>query len=347
MTGDINNQWFEPTSVTPAELRTVEVRFTSVIEEDGEDQYKPIDLNNENVTMAYRYLRGAGADVPALDAMTSTSNPYDWSKYIINTSGPGIYVYQERVPIALSAWDIESDPPRRLSIGFLENNQPGGLVNGAYGPAYYNTASNIAGGGPREWLFIFDDEYDADTDNSLFTDHGLLPLNDAESGIRPEGLPIMYIVFANRRVETRFPQDGDTFYLAANHVNTVDDVFSFTVPGTSSDEALLKADLDKVNVFPNPYYGLNAMETSRYGHFVTFSHLPQKATIRIFDVAGNMVRTLVKDSSDQFFTWNLDNDNNLPVASGLYVAHVDMPEAGVEKVLKLAIVQEQQFLESY
>ena len=54
MTGDINNQWFEPTSVTPAELRTVEVRFTSVIEEDGEDQYKPIDLNNENVTMAYR-----------------------------------------------------------------------------------------------------------------------------------------------------------------------------------------------------------------------------------------------------------------------------------------------------
>ena len=60
-----------------------------------------------------------------------------------------------------------------------------------------------------------------------------------------------------------------------------------------------------------------------------------------------MVRTLMKDSADQFFTWNLDNDNNLPVASGLYIAHVDMPDAGVEKVLKIAIVQEQQFLESY
>jgi hypothetical protein len=160
-------------------------------------------------------------------------------------------------------------------------------------------------------------------------------------------LPIMYIVFANRRVETRFPQDGDTFYLAANHVNTADDVFSFTVPGTTSDDALLKADLEKVNVFPNPYYGLNSMETSRYEHFVTFSHLPQKATIRIFDVAGNMVRTIEKDSADQFLTWNLSNDNNLPVASGLYIAHVEMPESGVEKVLKLAIVQEQQFLESY
>jgi hypothetical protein len=342
MTGDINHQWFEPTTVSPADLRTVEVRFTSVNEEDGEDQYKPIDPNNENVSMAYRYLRGAGADVPALDAMTTTSNPYDWSKYIVNNAGPGIYVYQDRVPIALSAWDIESDPPRRLSVGFLENNQPGGLVNGAYGPAWYGTASNIAGGGPREWLFIFDDNYDANGNNPLLTDHGLLSVND---GGPP--LPVMYIVFANRRIADRFPQDGDTFYLAANHVNTADDVFSFTVPGTTSDDALLKADLEKVNVFPNPYYGLNSMETSRYEHFVTFSHLPQKATIRIFDVAGNMVRTLEKDNADQFFTWNLSNDNNLPVASGLYIAHVDMPDAGMKKVLKLAIVQEQQFLESY
>ena len=34
------------------------------------------------------------------------------------------------------------------------------MVNGAYGPAWYGTASNLAGSGPREWLFIFDDEYD-------------------------------------------------------------------------------------------------------------------------------------------------------------------------------------------
>ena len=108
-----------------------------------------------------------------------------------------------------------------------------------------------------------------------------------------------------------------------------------------------KKDLEKINIFPNPYYGLNEMETSRYGHFVTFSHLPNRATIRIFDVAGQMVRTLEKDDSDQFFQWNLSNDNGLPVASGLYVVHIDMPQAKAKKVLKLAIVQEQQFLESY
>ena len=344
ITGDVNHQWFEPTSVTPAQLRTVEIRFTNVVEEEGEMQYHPVDLNNPNVTYAYRYLRGASGDVPATADMTTTANPYDWSKYIINADGPGIYVYQERSPICLSAWDIESDPPRRLAIGFLENNQPGGLVNGAYGPAWYQKSSNLAGSGPREWLFIFDADYtEPGDDDPALTDFGLLPLNDGAT----DPLPIMYIVFANRRQETRFPMDGDTFVLAANHVNTANDVFTFEVAGTSTDEALLKEDLKKINVFPNPYYGLNEMETSRYEHFVTFSHLPAKATIRIFDVAGHMVRKLKKNDPDQFFTWNLDNDNGLPVSSGLYIAHIEMPEVKMEKMLKLAIVQEQQFLESY
>ena len=344
MTGDIGNQWFEPSSVTPAQLRTVELRFASVVEEEGETQYHPVDLNNPNVSYAYRYVRGAGGDVPALADMTTTGNPYDWSKYIVKNEGPGIYVYQERSPICLSAWDIESDPPRRLALGFLENNAPGGLVNGAYGPAFYQASSNLASSGPREWLYIFDADYtEPGDDNSALTDFGLLPLNDGAT----DPLPIMYIVFANRRGETRFPMDGDTFVLAANHVNTASDVFDFTVSGTTTDEALLKKDLEKINIFPNPYYGLNEMETSRYGHFVTFSHLPNRATIRIFDVAGQMVRTLEKDDSDQFFQWDLSNDNGLPVASGLYVAHIDMPQAKAKKVLKLAIVQEQQFLESY
>ena len=222
MTGDPNNQWFNETTLTPADLKTVELRFTSVHEEDGEDQYKPLGINNENVSYAYRYLRGAGGDVPALGDLTSTTNPYDWSKYIINAEGDG-YAFQERVPVCLSAWDMESDPPRRLEIGFLENNHPGGLVNGAYGPAWYNVADNIAGDGPREWLFIFDLDY---TDPNQGNSDILL-----NSGLYTEPLPHMWIIMANRRREDRFPQDGDSFLLIANRVNTAADEFTFTVPG--------------------------------------------------------------------------------------------------------------------
>lgn len=42
-----------------------------------------------------------------------------------------------------------------------------------------------------------------------------------------------------------------------------------------------------------------------------------------------------------------DLDNGLPVASGLYIAHVEMPDVGATKTLKLAVVAEEQFLENY
>ena len=56
--------------------------------------------------------------------------------------------------------------------------------------------------------------------------------------------------------------------------------------------------------------------------------------------------TLEADGTQQFLEWDLQNHNGLPVASGLYIAHVSLPR-GKEKILKLAIVTEQQFLESY
>jgi len=342
ITGDPNNQWFEATTLSPADLRTVEVRFTAVNEEPGENQYKPLDVSNEDVSYAYRYLRGASADPPPVGEHTwlPADAQYDWSKYIINTEGDG-YVFQDRVPICLSAWDIESDPPRRLEVGFLENNQPGGHVNGAYGPAWYNTQDNVAGGGTREWLFIFGLDY---TDPNAGEASSDLLMN---SGLYTEPLPHMWIVFADRRIDDFFPQEDATFTLIANHVNTPADEFTFSVPGTESSDELAKEDAELINIFPNPYYGVNTAETSPYSHFVTFSHLPPKATIRIYDLSGSMVRKIEKDDPDQFLRWDLTNSNELPVASGLYIAHIDLPDLKKEKVLKFAIVQEQQFLQNY
>jgi hypothetical protein len=168
-----------------------------------------------------------------------------------------------------------------------------------------------------------------------------------KANVAGDPLPIMWIVFAARRREAGFPKDGDSFLLVANHVNTKNDVFAFTVPGAVASDSLMKADLKKVNVFPNPYYGINEAETSRYTHFVTFSHLPKKAKIRIFDLAGTLVRTIEKDSAEQFLQWDLNNEEELPVASGMYIAHIEMPDAKQEKILKIAVIQEQQFLENY
>ena len=116
-------------------------------------------------------------------------------------------------------------------------------------------------------------------------------------------------------------------------------------PSYSNAEAV--NDVNKINVFPNPYYGFNSRELTRSQKYVTFSHLPAQATIRIFDLAGKQVRVINKNDPGQFINWDLNNQNSYPVASGVYVVYIDMPGIGATKILKLAVVQEQQILNVY
>lgn len=125
------------------------------------------------------------------------------------------------------------------------------------------------------------------------------------------------------------------------------DKYLFNTAGSSFSNELAKTQVDQINVFPNPYYGVNTEELNKYNKFVTFSHLPEKATIRIFNLAGVHVRTLNKDDIDQFLRWDLANSAGLPVASGLYLAYIDLPDLGETKILKIAVIQEQQILDRF
>jgi flagellar hook assembly protein FlgD len=78
---------------------------------------------------------------------------------------------------------------------------------------------------------------------------------------------------------------------------------------------------------------------------VTFNHLPPRALFKVYTVDGTLVRSFEKNDGLQTTTWDLQNDNGLPVASGMYIIHIDMPELGVEKVLKLGVVSEAQYLD--
>lgn len=135
-------------------------------------------------------------------------------------------------------------------------------------------------------------------------------------------------------------------FLMNGSVN-IGDIKSFTVNALqTNNKSAAETAVSKVNVFPNPYYGVNTSELSSDIRFITFNHLPKKATIRIFNLAGTLVTTLEKNDASQFLTWNLLNHRNLPVASGIYLAHIDMGDLGV-KILKVAIIMEQQFLQNY
>jgi hypothetical protein len=87
-------------------------------------------------------------------------------------------------------------------------------------------------------------------------------------------------------------------------------------------------DLEMIRVIPNPYRSSADWE---YGgqRRVVFIGLPATATIRIYTVAGALVRTLRHDNpeSDQE-SWDLKNSDGDEVAAGLYLWDVDAGEIG-------------------
>ncbi|MFO0356029.1 MAG: hypothetical protein ACK50A_03675 [Sphingobacteriaceae bacterium] len=130
------------------------------------------------------------------------------------------------------------------------------------------------------------------------------------------------------------------------------------------DEEVAKNSLDLIKVVPNPYYGNSSYETNRTDTRVRITNLPNKCTIKIFSLNGTLVRTIKRDVSDleseytrpaygdggttasastgndinkskrvPYVDWDLKNQSNIAVASGLYIFHVDVPGVG-EKIIK-------------
>ena len=317
--GKAFNNWFGNSTVTDADLKTVKLTLATV------DVNGNFDVNDPNVSYGYRYLRRANQ--PPAEPQ--------FAPFIVNP-GEG-YAYQDFTKgVPLTAWNMETDPPTRLAVGVFENNVVGGFVDGKYWPGSSNTTDNTVS---REFLFVFGTPYSITPEPNLQID----ALNNE--------LPIMWWVAVNRRGDAVFSPGAsgdDEFLIIANHISTSADEFTFSTKASTFNSSLAKEDVGKINVFPNPYYGFQYRETAPNNKYVTFSHLPDNAIIRIFDISGVLVKTINHVStSGQFDTWNLQNDSNLPVASGIYIVYVDMPDLGTTKVLKLAVIQEQQILKVY
>jgi len=155
------------------------------------------------------------------------------------------------------------------------------------------------------------------------------------------------IRFVSESNNGAYPDNGTIVRFTPAKSVQIGQVNSFSIGSYKTNVvAAAKAEVNKVNVFPNPYYAVNNSERRREARYVTFSHLPEKATIRIFNLAGTLVTTLEKNSTQQFLEWDLTNHKGLPVASGIYLVHIDMGDLGV-KILKSAIIMEQQFLDNF
>ncbi len=130
-------------------------------------------------------------------------------------------------------------------------------------------------------------------------------------------------------VPPTMPAPGTVIQFSTTKPNTPEDVFKIDTRGASFSGGHARQDLKLIRAVPNPYYAHSAYEFNRYRHVLKFTRLPEACTVRIFNIAGDLVRTLVKEPGPgSFLEWNLLTDRALPVGSGVYIYHVEAPGIG-------------------
>ncbi len=140
------------------------------------------------------------------------------------------------------------------------------------------------------------------------------------------------------------PTDGDVWTLYCSGDIVPGDGNAFTI--TSAAFSFGARKLDHIKVVPNPYIVRNPWEVSSdYGE-LRFTNLPDECEIRIYTLAGNLIKTLehkveaTASSAIQGGTekWDILTDNNQRPASGIYIYHIETPD-GDTKTGKFALIR--------
>jgi hypothetical protein len=123
------------------------------------------------------------------------------------------------------------------------------------------------------------------------------------------------------------------------------------VTATDLTEEQIPDALAKINVVPNPYLAYSEYETSSFDNVVKITNLPAKCTVTIYSLDGRFIRQYTRNEVGKpnspprteppvavnqivpDLEWNLKNTAGIPVASGIYLIHVEAPDLG-ERVIK-------------
>lgn len=266
----------------------------------------------------------------------------------LSANGP----YQDRRRVPLRAYKMRPKPDgtfnyEEVNVLFTERNEQRALgfnVNGMWEPS-------SAPHGGQELLYIMNSPYREEdtlryvvgTANNqpryIITQSNQLDIAYV-LWIRQQGTPSGAGALSVQQGASYRP--GDTLFIYPNYRLTPQTEYVIqTEAPRFNDRRAGEEQLAKINVFPNPYLGSSGRERFLRQTFVTFSNLPQKCKIRIFTLNGDLVRVIDRDNPNSpYEDWNLRNSANIPVASGMYLVHVET-EFG-NKILKLGVIMRQE-----
>ncbi len=169
----------------------------------------------------------------------------------------------------------------------------------------------------------------------------LTDLGSGDTGLIPNDVTV------HLRVDNPYAKTDETF------TNGGYPEYRFSLNGVESDENTTQEQfdeqLDMINVVPNPYYGYSSYEISQFTNTVKITNLPAKCVVTIYTLDGQFIRQYRRDEVElskdltnpgvlntqvnPAIEWDLKNRSGIPVASGVYLIHIDAGELG-ERIVK-------------
>ena len=172
-----------------------------------------------------------------------------------------------------------------------------------------------------------------------------VPMLSYADGLIPEDVRVKMRTNNSYQVETGDKRTG-------TGVNNYHPQYRFSIDGLEADgltEEGVESALDEILVVPNPYYGFSEYETSQFTNTIRVTNLPAKAVVTIYTLEGKFIRQYQRDEVgmtpegnnrgirkaqiNPALEWDLRNSKGIPVASGVYLIHIQAEGLG-ERTIK-------------
>ncbi len=143
------------------------------------------------------------------------------------------------------------------------------------------------------------------------------------------------------------PKSGDKISIKLRVPFSSNDRFTFKTKSHRVNNQLAKEQFkNEPYVVPNPYVGAASFEPQRYAvsgrgeRKIEFRNLPINCTIRIYTINGELIKELQHNGNltEGYIAWDLRTKDNLEVAPGLYIYHVESEDVG-SYIGKFAIIK--------
>jgi hypothetical protein len=155
------------------------------------------------------------------------------------------------------------------------------------------------------------------------------------------------IIPTETKIRLRVAKPYATMSTSATPQNNNKPFYKFSTDDIAAERnvAAGKDALKEVGISPNPYYAISSYETNQLDNRVRFVNVPTKCEITIYTLDGVLIRKFSVDQTKNnayqaggaypatYLDWDLKNQSGVPIASGVYLIHVNGFDLG-EKVLK-------------